>query len=97
MMHAAPAVGVLVKHSCATGLSSQQLMEKGRKEMKAQDDSLIRAQRIVESTIEVVSFLVELTTSFSGCTGLGPTDLMGVPALRSGVCLRICQHLRAER
>ena len=36
-----------------TGLSSQQLMEKGRKEMKAQDDSLIRAQRIVESTIEV--------------------------------------------
>ena len=39
--------------SCTTGLSSQQLMEKGRKEMKAQDDSLIRAQRIVESTIEV--------------------------------------------
>ena len=34
-------------------LSVQQLMEKGRKEMKAQDDSLIRAQRIVESTIEV--------------------------------------------
>ena len=42
-----------LKGSCMTGLSSQQLMEKGRKEMKAQDDSLIRAQRIVESTIEV--------------------------------------------
>jgi hypothetical protein len=28
-------------------------VEKGRKEIKAQDDSLIRAQRIVESTIEV--------------------------------------------
>lgn len=42
-----------LRGSCTTGLSSQQLMEKGRKEMKAQDDSLIRAQRIVESTIEV--------------------------------------------
>lgn len=34
-------------------MSAQQLMERGRKEMKAQDESLIRAQRIVESTIEV--------------------------------------------
>ena len=34
-------------------MSTQELMTKGRKEMQAQEDSLIRAQRIVESTIEV--------------------------------------------
>jgi SNARE protein len=34
-------------------MSTQELMERGRKEMKAQDESLTRAQRIVESTIEV--------------------------------------------
>lgn len=34
-------------------MSAQQLMERGRREMKAQDESLLRAQRIVESTIEV--------------------------------------------
>jgi SNARE protein len=34
-------------------MSTQELMERGRKQMKGQDESLIRAQRIVESTIEV--------------------------------------------
>ena len=34
-------------------MSTQELMTRGRKEMQAQEDSLIRAQRIVESTIEV--------------------------------------------
>lgn len=38
--------------ACAD-MSTQELMAKGRLEMKAQEDSLARAQRIVESTIEV--------------------------------------------
>ncbi len=42
------------KWSCAYAeLSTQELMAKGRKEMKDQEESLMRAQRIVESTIEV--------------------------------------------
>ena len=34
-------------------MSTQELMTKGRKEMQAQEESLTRAQRIVENTIEV--------------------------------------------
>lgn len=39
--------------SVCAELSTQELMAKGRKEMKDQEDSLMRAQRIVESTIDV--------------------------------------------
>ncbi|KAK9915749.1 hypothetical protein WJX75_003579 [Coccomyxa subellipsoidea] len=40
-------------------MSAQQLMERGRKEIKAQDESLLRAQRIVESTVEIGSKTAE--------------------------------------
>ena len=44
--------------ACAE-MSAQQLMERGRKEMKAQDESLLRAQKIVESTVEIGSKTAE--------------------------------------
>ncbi|EIE27118.1 hypothetical protein COCSUDRAFT_55142 [Coccomyxa subellipsoidea C-169] len=40
-------------------MSAQQLMERGRKEMKAQDESLLRAQKIVESTVDIGSKTAE--------------------------------------
>ena len=39
--------------SVCAELSTHELMAKGRKEMKDQEESLMRAQRIVESTIDV--------------------------------------------
>jgi hypothetical protein len=39
--------------ACDAVLSTQQLMEVGKKEIAATDDALTRAQRIVADTIEV--------------------------------------------
>ena len=75
------------RNACAE-LSVQQLMEKGRKEMKGQDDSLIRAQRIVESTIEVPASGPLPPGSYSGlraaCALVAARDAM--PASLPATC-----------